>query len=256
MAKTRTVHLAHTLFTYDFPVNPKELTIDDPASVSRYNILQRGESSASGFRQLKQLNFTTFIPSEKSIFISKTELNSPSSIISKLQDIKNSGKPCRIIIGKDEENGEYYLTNVRKVYEEGDNDVGVSLSFLEYRPVDSGQASNRPVTPDTGLKDTAIVRREFVKKALAQQGEAVADKINQKISDAFLVNAALEGAKQIDAYGYIKDPGLKAVWEKYQITSSPKTENVDIPPNFYRTGTGKPTELRQGYTPRWRPSGY
>ena len=235
MAKTRTVHLAHTLLTYDFPVNPKDLHINDAASVARYNILQRGESSVPGYRQLKEINFTSFIPAENSVFIAKNEFRSPSSIITSLIDIQNSRESCRIVIGRDEENGEYFLTNVQRVISEGDKDIGVTLSFLEDRAIDHKQAKDLPISQTYGTTESPLIRTDMPKNVLVQAGESVADKLNKSTSGG---NSAWETlakvvTNQIETHGDILDPLLKEFWRQSNLPGLPDTKKVEVPYQYY-----------------------
>ena len=154
MANTRTFSFLANGSRFDLAVNPRDCTISDSSSIKTVELLNIGEIGIAGNRKLIRISISnTFLPSPGSPFYKGV---SPEQIKSIMRKAKDGKRPVRIIISGTDINREFLIDKLNDTYKEGQDDIYIDWSFVEYRettviPV----ASLASRYTDTGINNRA-----------------------------------------------------------------------------------------------------
>ena len=154
MANTRTFSFLSNVSRFDLAVNPRDCTISDSSSIKTVELLNIGEIGIAGNRKLIRISISnTFLPSPGSPFYKGV---SPEQIKSIMRKAKDGKRPVRIIISGTDINREFLIDKLNDTYKEGQDDIYIDWSFVEYRettviPV----ASLASRYTDTGINNRA-----------------------------------------------------------------------------------------------------
>lgn len=154
MANTRTFSFLANGSRFDLAVNPKDCTISDSSSIKTVDLLNIGEIGIAGNRKLIQISISnTFLPSPGSPFYKGV---SPEQIKSIMRKAKDGKRPVRIIISGTDINREFLIDKLNDTYKEGQDDLYIDWSFVEYREttvIPVASLANRYT--DTGINNRA-----------------------------------------------------------------------------------------------------
>jgi len=130
---TRTVVLCFNDNTehISFPVNPAQFSLTRPNRNRVYDLALGGTVNLWGGRGLRQVQLATFFPGEDSPFF---EGISPGAVLAALRRWQDSGSPVRLILSGSDINDTFLIEDVTQIFREGDRDVGVKITLLEYKP--------------------------------------------------------------------------------------------------------------------------
>lgn len=122
-----------------FPVNPAQFSLTRPNRNRVYDLALGGTVNLWGGRGLRQVQLSTFFPGEDSPFFDGT---SPGAVLATLRRWQDSGSPVRLILSDSDINDTFFIEDVTQIFREGDRDVGVKITLLEYKPFPSTQPQN------------------------------------------------------------------------------------------------------------------
>lgn len=130
MANTRIIRFAGNGASFEIAVNPKDFTVTQGSGNKSISLLNVGEVVIAGYRGLIKTTITTFLPASSSPFYKG---KNPEEIISRMKQWKNGKQPVRIIITGTDINTMFLIENMDEKYAEGQLDIMVNWSFVEYR---------------------------------------------------------------------------------------------------------------------------
>lgn len=144
-----------------FTVNPELLTVSRPNCNRVETLAVGGEVNLWGGRGLREVRFTTFLPSRRSPFYDGTDSREVLRLLRAWQD---SGDPVRMIVSESDVNDAFLIEDVSEGLREGDGDVRVTLHLREYKfPAalgSSSTAAGAAARPDErAARKTWTVRR-------------------------------------------------------------------------------------------------
>ncbi len=174
MANTRIFSFQAAGSNFALPVNPKECTITEGGTVKTVELLNTGEVGIAGNRKLLRLSISnTFLPSAGSHFYTGQD---PESILTMMRKAKDGRLPVRIIISGTDINRQFLIEKLDHTYKEGQGDVYIGWSFVEYRETTVTGVASLSESTDTGLgqraSDQEIPKAVTVKKGMTLWGLA------------------------------------------------------------------------------------
>lgn len=135
MERTRTIVIRENRRNkIEFSVNPKELTISSSNNNIREHLDQLGDIIIPGKKGLRQIKISTFIPSDNS-FGNGTGGTGIKKALRLIERWKKEKTKLRIIISDPEVNFKAIINADELTLKEGQNDVWISLSLVEYREI-------------------------------------------------------------------------------------------------------------------------
>jgi len=173
MAKRLYIQLycARTGESITLPLNPESTDIPNSKEVKTYNILDYGEVSVRGSKQLKRLSLTNIFPDEKSYFALlaslvkqlnyKTyNLNETVEMINRWVD---NDEIIRVIISG-HLNAEFTIENHISHVKESTSDLGYTIDLVEYK---NPERETKPYVP----KDSKLValKKRIINKYIPAQ---------------------------------------------------------------------------------------
>ena len=149
MANTRIISFLAAGSSFQLPVNPKECTITEGRSIKTMELLNVGEIGIAGNRKLLRLSINnTFLPNQDSHFYNGHD---PESIMAVMRKAKDGKLPVRLILSGTDINREFLIEKLDHTYKEGQKDIYISWSFVEYRETTVTTVASLPGGTDTGL---------------------------------------------------------------------------------------------------------
>lgn len=153
MGNTRVIKLIGTGASYELTVNPRELSVTQTSGNKTINLLNVGEVVIAGNRGTIKTVINTFLPAPNSPFYKG---QNPEELITRIKQWKNGRQPLRIIISGTDVNTMFLVEGMEEKYKEGQYDIAVNWSFVEYRVL------NVPATATTAFVNN-INRPETLK---------------------------------------------------------------------------------------------
>lgn len=174
MVNTRIFSFKTAGSSFQLPVNPKECTISEGGSIKTVELLNIGEIGIAGSRRLLRLSINnTFLPEPESRFYNGCD---PENILSMMRKAKDGKLPVRIIISGTDINREFLIEKLDHTYKEGQKDVYISWSFVEYRETTVTAVASLADSTDTGISqrtsDQEVPKIVTVKKGMTLWGLA------------------------------------------------------------------------------------
>lgn len=111
-------------------VNPAALSISRPNRNQVRSLAMGGTVNLWGGRGLREVSFSTFLPSKTSPFYDGTD---PQTVLERLRNWQDSGNPVRLILSGSDINDAFLIEDVTETLREGDQDVGLRLTLREYK---------------------------------------------------------------------------------------------------------------------------
>lgn len=163
--KTRKVLIVTDDGQFELSVNPKEISISQDNKDKTIDLLNIGEVSVLGNRGLMKTTISTFLPGAGSPFYSGTD---PAGIIAMMKKAKNGKKMIRLIVSGTDINALFSINNMSEQYVEGQQDINVSWTLVEYRNLNTSTVASLTARyTDTGVcsrgTGTAIPKTVTVK---------------------------------------------------------------------------------------------
>lgn len=115
---------------FSFTVNPERLSISRPNCNRVETLALGGEINLWGGRGLREVRFTTFLPSEDSPFYDGTD---GAAVLALLKAWQDSGQPVRMIVSGSDINDAFLIEDVTETLREGDADIALTLTLREYK---------------------------------------------------------------------------------------------------------------------------
>lgn len=147
--KTRTVVLWYNdnQERLTLAVNPKSMSFSKTQDTKEFRTVSGEAIQVSQGCGLTTVQFSTFLPAERSRFFNGT---APGTALAMLQRWQSSRRPIRLMISGTDMNGLFLLTRLEQTLTEGDEDVGIRLELKESRSVSVRAVSS--VSVSTGLE--------------------------------------------------------------------------------------------------------
>lgn len=133
MGRTRTILIKESgKRKIELTVNPEEITLSESLNNQTFTLNQVGTMILPGSRGLIAVQVNTFLPASHSPFY---DGDSPRSILKLIGRWKENKTKLRIIISGTGINMRAILSQTSESYREGDKDVYIDWSFIEYKEV-------------------------------------------------------------------------------------------------------------------------
>ena len=168
MELTRKVTMSFNNGEYMFSlyVTPKNIRVTRPQNTKKYISIEGKELNLSAGEGLRRVTINTFLPRSADWYISNAEFYEPDEIIRLLKTWQDSRKPMRLVISGTDINEAFLIEDFAEIFHEGDGDVEILLSLVQYRFVtalivasaDSDKLYEREVTENVGSM-THVVRK-------------------------------------------------------------------------------------------------
>lgn len=173
---TRTISFCGEGGQFTLAVNPGEVSVTEESNHKTVDLLNVGTVAAAGNRGLIKTSIETFLPAKNSPFYKG---KSPGSLLQLIKKWKNGKKPVRIIISGTGINTMFLVDSIKESYKEGQKDINISWSFIEYRKLNIPVVAmmNTQNTEGTGLQERSggspVPKSATVKKGDTLWGYAV-----------------------------------------------------------------------------------
>ena len=169
MELTRKVTMSFNNGEYMFSlyVTPKNIRVTRPQNTKKYISIEGKELNLSAGEGLRRVTINTFLPRSADWYISNAEFTPPDEIIRLIKMWQDSRKPMRLVISGTDINEAFLIEDFAEIFHEGDGDVEILLSLVQYRFVtallvtsaDSDKLYEREVTENTAGSRTHVVRK-------------------------------------------------------------------------------------------------
>lgn len=147
--------------TFEFPVNPEEVSISRSKGYETINMLEHGEFDFAIGEKVKEITFSSFFPKEHNrSFCQTTTVPDPRVAMNVLNTFLVSKKPLRFIISNTGVNVPVYLVTLNTTFRGGEpGDIYFDLTLRTWRDskvekLGAGRAS-KSSSSRTDLKKTA-----------------------------------------------------------------------------------------------------
>lgn len=132
MAKpTITLLLGYVPFVFVVP--PVDFTVDKPTNHESTQIVDTGEITVTGKRQLQRISFSGFFPNTKSNFYSYLNPLSPSACDSLLTHHLHKGTVCKLVIPEWTQFFKCKIESFDITYRDHTSDIYYNITFIEER---------------------------------------------------------------------------------------------------------------------------
>lgn len=172
MANTRVIRFEGNGGSFELPVNPKELSVTQSSGNKTINLLNVGEVAVAGNRGPVKMSVSTFLPASNSPFYKE---KNPEEVITKVKQWKNGKQPLRIIISGTDINTMFLVENMEERYTEGQLDIKINWSFVEYRVLNVPASATTAFT--SNVNNEALKERgggiEIPKKVTVKAGDSL-----------------------------------------------------------------------------------
>ena len=139
------------------PVTPSEYDMQTGQNNKTVDIIEFGEAQLFGNPALKRLKLAGFFPSTAHDYpFIVGDLKEPTECVELLTKWKESKSPVRVIVTDSPINFMFGIKQFDYSERDGTRDIYFTLSFLEYKELNTPMANNDKQTSDaTGLKERA-----------------------------------------------------------------------------------------------------
>lgn len=185
------------------PVLPSSFNVTVKQNNTTVNINNLGELNIIGKTGLKTISFTSFFPAQAYSFAKgDTE---PYAYIDKINNMRISGKPCRIIISNTNINIPVTIDSFSYQEKDGSCDVYYSIELKEYRFIGAEKDTTNGLT---GLKSRESWLQTTAKNITVYPSDSIGDVLGRAIgkTEAGNKNSYLKYYKNIGKSGGVK-PG-------------------------------------------------
>lgn len=168
MELTRKVTMSFNNGEYIFSlyVTPKSIRVTRPQNTKKYISIEGKELNLSAGEGLRRVTINTFLPRSASPYIKNADFYEPDEIIRLIKLWQDSRKPMRLVISGTDINEAFLIEDFSEIFHEGDMDVEIVLTLVQYRFVtalivsaaDSDKLYERDVTASPGYR-THVVRK-------------------------------------------------------------------------------------------------
>lgn len=169
MELTRKVTMSFNNGEYIFSlyVTPRNIRVTRPHNTKKYVTIDGKELNLSAGEGLRRVVINTFLPKEPCWYISNAEFTRPDEIIRLIKLWQDSRKPMRLVISGTDINEAFLIEDFAEIFHEGDGDVEILLSLVQYRFVtalltegaDSDRLYEREVSENTAGTRTHTIRK-------------------------------------------------------------------------------------------------
>ena len=173
--KTRIIELSvnNRAEVIELPVNPPEVEFTEKQLNQTITLLNIGEANLKGERGLKYTKFSGFFPAERSPHYRYAK-KAPKQYIAMLEEWKTAGMIVRVIITDMDINLAMLIDELDYSMKEGDDDIGYTLSFSEYRTLNVPSVNLIPRVRSNGLMDRCGRLRKRITGAAPSMGRSTA----------------------------------------------------------------------------------
>ena len=210
----------------EFPLPPSSFDVSVTQGNSVVNINNFGELNMLGKTGLLTLTYSAFFPAQAYTFCMCTP-DEPYNYIKKIDNWRQSGKPCRLSIAATPVNYTVSIDKFTWGEHDGSGDVYFTLDFKEYKFV--GGAVDSTISDLTGLKDRTDESKleQVLESVTVYPGDSIGDIVGRTVGknttlgqddklilDAYKTVAKSGGIKTGDIITYAKQTNLLKINNK------------------------------------------
>lgn len=150
------------------PVNPSDYTVSVSHRNTVTNVIQIGDVNLMGKTGLREVSLSSFFPAKSYNFASYSM--APLDIVLKLENWRQSGEPCRVVIGRTL-NMECTIESFNWGERDATGDIYYTLALKEYKRIKTKKANIKvetdpPVTRETkSPENTGSTTRQYTVKS-------------------------------------------------------------------------------------------
>lgn len=171
MPNTRTISFAGQGGSFELAVNPKQIQVTQANNTKTIDLLNTGTVAIAGNRGLTKTTIDTFLPASKSPFYKN---KSPAELLGLIKKWKNGKLPVRLIISGTDINTMFLIDSSKEEYLEGQADIKVSWSFVEYRPLNVAAVASIAACSNNGAElSSRAADREIPKSVTIKNGDSL-----------------------------------------------------------------------------------
>ncbi len=137
------------------PVTPREYSVSTGQGNKVIEVEQLGEALVFGLPSAVKISFECFFPNQEHNYpFVVGDDKDPTTLVQTIIKWKESRKPVRVIITDSPVNMMAGIMSFNYKEQDGSRDIYYSISFTEYKDLNTPQANNnKQINDDTGLKN-------------------------------------------------------------------------------------------------------
>lgn len=152
------------------PVNPSDYTVSVSHRNTVTNVIQTGDINLMGKTGLREVSLSSFFPAKNYNFAKS--VGDPLSLVEKIESWRNSGEPCRVVIGRSL-NMECTIESFSWGEQDATGDIYYTLSLKEYKRIKIKKANITVETDPPKQRETKAPETNSGKKYTVKSGDCL-----------------------------------------------------------------------------------
>lgn len=152
------------------PVKPTDYTVSVSHKNTVTNVIQTGDINLMGKTGLRAVSLSSFFPARDYNFAKS--VGDPLSLVEKIESWRNSGEPCRVVIGRSL-NMECTIESFSWGEQDATGDIYYTLSLKEYKRIKIKKANITVETDPPKQRETKAPETNSGKKYTVKSGDCL-----------------------------------------------------------------------------------
>ena len=152
------------------PVKPTDYTVSVSHKNTVTNVIQTGDINLMGKTGLRAVSLSSFFPARDYNFAKS--VGDPLSLVEKIESWRNSGEPCRVVIGRSL-NMECTIESFSWGEQDATGDIYYTLSLKEYKRIKIKKANITVETDPHKQRETKAPETNSGKKYTVKSGDCL-----------------------------------------------------------------------------------